>query len=48
MRARVLDGDERETWWARAVADYPDYAEYQTYTERRIPVVLLEHAQPSS
>jgi F420H(2)-dependent quinone reductase len=38
---RELDGDERATWWDRAVAAYPPYAEYQTKTERRIPVFLV-------
>ena len=42
MRAREVDGDERETWWARALEVWPDYAEYQKRTDRRIPVVLLE------
>jgi hypothetical protein len=27
-------GDERATWWERAVEAYPDYAEYQTKTDR--------------
>ena len=40
--ARELDGDERGTWWARAVAAYPPYADYQKRTERLIPVFLLE------
>jgi deazaflavin-dependent oxidoreductase (nitroreductase family) len=39
--ARELDGDERETWWARAVEAYPPYAGYQTKTDRLIPVFLL-------
>lgn len=39
--ARELDGDERETWWARAVEAYPSYADYQTKTDRLIPVFLL-------
>lgn len=34
-------GDERELWWQRAVAAWPDYAEYQTRTDRLIPVVVL-------
>lgn len=43
MRARLLeDGPERDTWWARAVEAYPSYADYQTRTERQIPVFLLE------
>ena len=37
---RELSGDERATWWDRAVAAYPDYAVYQTNTERLIPVFL--------
>lgn len=40
--ARELSGEERELWWDRAVAAFPNYAEYQTKTERTIPVVLLE------
>ncbi len=27
--ARELSGEEREQWWERAVAAYPDYADYQ-------------------
>ena len=41
-RARELSGDEREQWWERAVAVWPDYAEYQTKTDREIPVFVLE------
>ncbi|RHW23749.1 nitroreductase family deazaflavin-dependent oxidoreductase [Nocardioides immobilis] len=40
--ARELDGAERETWWARAVDAFPDYAEYAAATTRKIPVMLLE------
>jgi deazaflavin-dependent oxidoreductase (nitroreductase family) len=39
--ASVLEGDERAAWWERAVAAWPDYAEYQTKTDRQIPLVLL-------
>ncbi|MGH9301609.1 MAG: nitroreductase family deazaflavin-dependent oxidoreductase [Acidimicrobiales bacterium] len=35
----VTDG-ERETWWERAVAAFPPYAEYQTKTDRVIPVFV--------
>lgn len=44
MVAREVSGDERELWWARAVAAYPDYAAYQLKTSRVIPVVLLERS----
>ena len=40
--ARELEGEERETWWNRAVAAYPNYAVYQTRTDRLIPVLLAE------
>ena len=40
--ARELSGEEREQWWERAVAAYPDYADYQTKTDRQIPVLVLE------
>lgn len=41
-RVRELDGDERRDWWDRSVAAFPNYAEYQTKTDRLIPVFLLE------
>jgi deazaflavin-dependent oxidoreductase (nitroreductase family) len=44
MVARELTGSERDQWWERAVAAYPPYAEYQTRTERQIPVFVLEPA----
>jgi len=34
------EGDERAQWWDRAVAAYPPYAEYQTKTDRQIPVLV--------
>jgi len=34
------EGTERNEWWDRAVAAYPPYAEYQTKTERLIPVFI--------
>ena len=39
-RVREVSGDERAAWWERAVAAYPPYAEYQTRTEREIPVFV--------
>jgi F420H(2)-dependent quinone reductase len=44
MVAREVTGPEKEQWWARAVAAYPDYADYQTKTSRVIPVFVLEPA----
>jgi F420H(2)-dependent quinone reductase len=40
--AREVTGDEKALWWERAVAAYPDYADYQKRTERKIPVFVLE------
>ena len=40
--ARELTGGERAQWWERGVAAYPPYAEYQTRTDRQIPVFVLE------
>ncbi|MGI8447687.1 MAG: nitroreductase family deazaflavin-dependent oxidoreductase [Streptosporangiaceae bacterium] len=42
--AREVQGAERDTWWDRAVAAYPDYAEYQKKTSRTIPVFVLTRA----
>jgi deazaflavin-dependent oxidoreductase (nitroreductase family) len=39
--ARLADGEERELWWQRAVAVWPDYANYQQKTSRIIPVFVL-------
>lgn len=33
-------GAEYDEWWERAVAAYPPYAEYQTKTERVIPIFI--------
>jgi deazaflavin-dependent oxidoreductase (nitroreductase family) len=44
MVAREVTGDEKALWWERAVATWPDYAEYQKKTTREIPVFVLEPA----
>ena len=40
VRVREVIGEERATWWERALAAYPPYAEYQTNTDREIPVLV--------
>ncbi|HEV2812033.1 MAG TPA: nitroreductase family deazaflavin-dependent oxidoreductase [Solirubrobacteraceae bacterium] len=40
VRVREVSGDERAEWWERAVAAFPQYAEYQERTERQIPVFV--------
>jgi deazaflavin-dependent oxidoreductase (nitroreductase family) len=42
FRAREVTGDEKAAWWERAVATFPDYADYQKKTDRQIPVFVLE------
>ncbi|MFI2346533.1 nitroreductase family deazaflavin-dependent oxidoreductase [Streptomyces sp. NPDC019443] len=42
MEAREVTGDEKTLWWERAVAAYPDYADYQKKTDREIPVFVVE------
>ncbi len=44
VRAREAEGEERERLWSRMVEVYKPYAHYQSRTERRIPVVVLEPA----
>ena len=39
--AREVFGDEKATWWERAVAAWPDYANYQQKTDRQTPVFVL-------
>jgi deazaflavin-dependent oxidoreductase (nitroreductase family) len=40
--AREVTGEEKSTWWERAVAAFPDYADYQKKTQREIPLFVLE------
>ena len=42
VRARVLEGDEREPIWEKQKQLMPGFAEYEQKTSRQIPVVLLE------
>ena len=44
--ARALTGAERAAWWSRACTVFPSYADYQSRTTRRIPVLLLEPGGP--
>jgi deazaflavin-dependent oxidoreductase (nitroreductase family) len=39
--AREATGEEKAKWWEWAVAAYPPYAEYQTRTEREIPLFII-------
>jgi proline iminopeptidase len=41
-RARTVTGPERAKLWEKALEFWPPYADYQTKTDREIPVVLLD------
>lgn len=42
LTARDSTDSERATYWPRLVDMYPKYEELQTWTDRRIPVVVCE------
>jgi deazaflavin-dependent oxidoreductase (nitroreductase family) len=41
-RARVASEAEREVLWPKLVSHYADFASYQSWTDRTIPVVICE------
>ena len=45
-QAEILDGDDYTSTWAALTADRAWYIEYQTKTERRIPLVRLPETRP--
>jgi F420H(2)-dependent quinone reductase len=42
VTVREVTGSERAAWWERSVAVFPSYAEYQTKTDRQIPVLVAK------
>jgi deazaflavin-dependent oxidoreductase (nitroreductase family) len=42
VRARELEGAERDAYWPRLLKMYPSFAIYQRRTERLLPVVALD------
>lgn len=42
FRARTATGAERDRIWTRQKRDYPGFAEYESQTDRVIPVVILD------
>lgn len=42
VKATVLTGEERDRFYAEQAKRYPQFADYQTKTTRKIPVVALE------
>ena len=43
-RARTATPEEKPDMWRTMAATWPDYDEYQSKTDREIPVVVLERA----
>ncbi|GAA4237738.1 nitroreductase family deazaflavin-dependent oxidoreductase [Actinomadura meridiana] len=43
-RARTATPEEKPPLWSKMAAVWPDYDQYQTKTDRDIPVVILERA----
>lgn len=42
VTARVATSEEREEWWPLIVDAYEGYSQYQSRTDRIIPVVFLD------
>ncbi|RZK01961.1 MAG: nitroreductase family deazaflavin-dependent oxidoreductase [Novosphingobium sp.] len=43
-RARTAEGAERDELWAASLEQWPNYDVYQSRTDRKIPVVVVEPA----
>ena len=41
-RASVAEGEEYDRLWKHVTADHPRYDRYASWTERKIPIVVLE------
>jgi deazaflavin-dependent oxidoreductase (nitroreductase family) len=44
VRAHVAEGDERHRLWEAQKSEWPGFADYESKTQRQIPVVILESA----
>ena len=42
---RIVEGDERQSWWERSVAVFPTYVDYADKTDRTIPVFVATRVQ---
>ena len=42
VTARQADADERARLWPRLIDTYADFESYQSWTDREIPVIVLE------
>ncbi|MDR3663099.1 MAG: nitroreductase family deazaflavin-dependent oxidoreductase [Mycobacterium sp.] len=44
LTARDATDAERDEYWPKLDAMYPDFVDYRSYTDRKIPIVLLDPA----
>jgi len=44
LTSRDATDEEREQYWPKLDAIYPDFANYRTYTDRKIPILICEAA----
>jgi proline iminopeptidase len=44
VASTVPDGEDRDRLWKKMTAVWPDYDNYQSKTDRQIPIVVLERA----
>lgn len=42
LQARDATPEEREQYWPKLVAMYPSFDDYQSWTDRVIPVVICD------
>ncbi len=49
FEATAIEADpaQHEIWWPRIVEAYSGYAEYQSRTDRQIPVIFLDRVGPA-
>jgi F420H(2)-dependent quinone reductase len=48
VRARVATSDERERLWPRVLEQFRGFEDYDSYTRREIPLVVLESSDRSA
>ena len=46
LNARDATDTERDQYWPRLDVMYPDFKDYRSYTDRRIPIVICEPDTP--
>lgn len=42
VNVREVEGAEYDEWWQRSVAAFPNYEEYRSKTDRKIPILVAE------